>query len=286
MDALHEKKLKKLEEVAAALRRDAVEMVINAGSGHVAGPLGMADIFAALYFHVIKHNHRKPQWPERDRVILSNGHICPIQYAALAHAGYFPREELKTLRQIGTRLEGHPHRGSVPGVETTSGPLGSGLSQACGVALAGRLDGLKYRTYCLLSDGEHQEGNTWEAAMFAAKHKLHTVTAIIDRNNIQIDGMTEHVMPLESLRAKYEAFNWHVLEIDGNNIAQFVDAVWEAHAIYEKPTAIIAHTVPGKGVDFMEFDYHWHSKVFTKAEAKKALHELRTLEEKITSEHE
>lgn len=286
MDALHEKKLKKLEEIAAALRHDSVEMVINAGSGHIAGPLGMADIFAALYFHVLKHNHRRPQWPDRDRLILSNGHICPIQYTALAHAGYFPKAELKTLRQIGTRLEGHPHRGSLPGIETTSGPLGSGLSQACGVALAGRLDGLKYRTYCVMSDGEHQEGNTWEAVMFAAKHKLNTVTAIIDRNNIQIDGMTESVMPLESLRAKYEAFNWHVLEIDGNNITQFVDAVWEAHAVYEKPTAIIAHTVPGKGVDFMEFDYHWHSKTFSKAEAKKALHELRTLEEKIISEHQ
>src|SRR3989344_101637 len=286
MDALQEKKLKKLEEIAAALRHDAVEMVINAGSGHVAGPLGMADIFAALYFHVTRHNHRRPQWVERDRVILSNGHICPIQYAALAHAGYFPKEELKTLRQFGTRLEGHPHRGSVSGVETTSGPLGSGLSQACGVALAGRLDGLKYRTYCVMSDGEHQEGNTWEAVMFAAKHKLNTVTAIIDRNNIQIDGMTEAMMPLESLHAKYEAYNWHVLEIDGNNIAQLVDAIWEAHAVYEKPTVIIAHTVPGKGVDFMEFDYHWHSKAFSKVEAKKALHELRTLEEKIISEHQ
>ncbi len=286
MDALHEKKLKALEEKAVVLRHDAVEMVINAGSGHVAGPLGMADIFAALYFHVMKHSHRRPHWPERDRLVLSNGHICPIQYAALAHAGYFPKEEMKTLRQIGTRLEGHPHRGALPGIETTSGPLGSGLSQACGIALAGRLDGLKYRTYCVMSDGEHQEGNTWEAAMFAAKHKLNSLTAIIDRNNIQIDGMTEQVMPLESLRAKYEAFNWHVLEIDGNNIAQFVDAVWEAHAVYEKPTAIVAHTVPGKGVDFMEFDYRWHSKAFTKPEAKKALHELRTLEEKIISEHQ
>ena len=286
MDALHEKKLKQLEEKAAELRHDAVEMVITAGSGHIAGPLGMADIFAALYFHILRHNHKRPQWTERDRLIVSNGHICPIQYAALAHAGYFPLEELKTLRQFGTRLEGHPHRGSLPGIETTSGPLGSGLSQACGVALAGRLDGQKYRTYCVLSDGEHQEGNTWEAVMFAARHKLNTVTAIIDRNNIQIDGMTEQVMPLESLRAKYEAFNWHVLEVDGNNIAQFTDAVWEAHAVYEKPTAIIAHTIPGRGVDFMEGDYRWHSKAFSKAEAKKALHELRTLQDKIISEHE
>ncbi len=286
MDILHEKKLKQLEEKAAAVRRDTIQMVIEAGSGHVAGPLDMADIFTALYFHVLRHNPKKPQWPDRDRLILSNGHICPVHYAAMAHAGYFPLAELKTLRKLGTRLQGHPHRGALPGIETTSGPLGSGLSQACGVALAARLDGKKYRTYCVLSDGEHQEGNVWEAVSFAAKNTLHNLTAIIDRNNIQIDGMTEQVMPLEPLRAKYEAFNWHVLEIDGHNIEQFVDAAHEAQAIYEKPTAIIAHTIPGKGVDFMEFDYRWHSKPFTKDEARSALAQLRTLEGKIKSEHQ
>lgn len=286
MDILHEKKLASLEERAAEIRTDTIQMVIRAGSGHVAGPLGMADIVTALYFHVLKHNPKRPQWKERDRLILSNGHICPVQYVALAHAGYFPKKELETLRKLGSRLQGHPHRGVLPGIETTSGPLGSGLSQACGVALASRLDGKRCRIYCVLSDGEHQEGNLWEAVMFAAKYKLNNLTAIIDRNNIQIDGMTEAVMPLEPLRQKYEAFNWQVLEIDGNNIEQFVDAAHEAQAIYEKPTVIIAHTVPGKGVDFMEFDYHWHSKPFTKVEAREALHQLRTLEGKIKSEHQ
>lgn len=286
MDTLHEKKLESLEEQAAEIRTDTIQMVIRAGSGHVAGPLGMADIVTALYFHVLKHNPKKPQWAERDRLIFSNGHICPVQYVALAHAGYFPKKELATLRKLHSRLQGHPHRASVPGIETTSGPLGSGLSQACGVALAARLDGKRYRIYCVLSDGEHQEGNMWEAVMFAAKYRLSNLTVIIDRNNIQIDGMTETVMPLEPLRQKYEAFNWHVLEIDGHNIERFVDAVHEARAIHEKPTAIIAHTIPGHGVDFMEFDYHWHSKSFTKEEARDALRQLRTLQGKITSEHE
>jgi len=285
MEKLHEKKLKLLEERAADLRRDVIEMVSGAGSGHIAGPLGMADIFSALYFHILRHNPKRPNWPLRDRLVLSNGHSCPIQYAALAHAGYFPKQELRTLRQLGSRLQGHPHRGALPGIETTSGPLGSGLSQACGMALAARLDGAKHRIYCIMSDGEHQEGNVWEAAMFAARYRLANMTTIIDRNNIQIDGMTEDVMPLESLQAKYEAFNWHVREIDGHNIEQFADAVHEARAVYEKPTVIIAHTIPGKGVDFMEFDYHWHSKPFAKGEARRAIGELRSLKEKIISEH-
>jgi len=286
MERLHEKKLKQLEEKAAEIRYDTIEMVINAGSGHIAGPLGMADIFTALYFHVLNHNPKKPNWPDRDRLVLSNGHICPVRYATMAHAGYFPKEELKTLRKLNTRLQGHPHRTALPGMETTSGPLGSGLGQSCGMALAARLDNKKWRTYCLMSDGEQEAGNTWEAAMFAGKNKLNNLTAIIDRNNIQIDGMTETIMPLEPLRAKYEAFNWHVLEIDGHNIQQFVDAVFEAQAIYERPTVIIAHTIPGKGVDFMEFDYLWHSKSFTTEEAEKTLSELRTLKGKIQSEHE
>ncbi len=286
MERLHEKKLKQLEEKAAEIRYDTIEMVINAGSGHVAGPLGMADIFTAFYFHILNHNPKKPDWHDRDRLILSNGHICPIRYAVMAHAGYFPKEELKTLRKLGTRLQGHPHRAVLPGSETTSGPLGSGLSQSCGVALAGKLDNKKYQVYCIMSDGEQDAGNTWEAVMFAAKYKLNNLTAIIDRNNIQIDGMTENIMPLESLRDKYESFNWHVIEVDGHNIEQFVDAVFEAKAIYEKPTVIIAHTIPGKGVDFMEFDYLWHSKSFNKEEARKSLDELRTLKGKIKSEHQ
>ncbi len=286
MEPLHEKKLQFIEEMANRLRRDVIEMVKTAGSGHIAGPLDMADIFASLYFHVLQHDPKKPDWPDRDRVVLSNGHICPILYATLARAGYFPVEELKTLRKFGSRLQGHPERNALPGVETTSGPLGSGLSQACGMALAARLDGKKRRIYCLMSDAEHQEGNLWEAAMFAGKYRLNNVTAVIDRNNIQIDGFTENVMPLEPLRQKYEAFNWHVLEVDGHSPADFVAAVAEAHAIYEKPTAIIAHTIAGKGVKFIERDYLWHSKPFKPGEAEKALAELRTLQGKIESEHQ
>ena len=286
MDPLSEKKLKQLEFMANRLRTDVIEMVSHAGSGHIAGPLGMADIFAAMYFHILRHDPKHPDWPERDRLVLSNGHIVPVQYAALAHAGYFPVEELRTLRRIGTRLQGHPHRGALPGIETTSGPLGSGISQAVGFALAARLDHKKYQVYCLTSDGEHQEGNTWEAVMFAGKNRLSNLTVIIDRNNIQIDGFTEDVMPLEPLRKKYESFNWHVLEIDGHNFEEIIAAVNEARAVHEMPTVIIAHTIPGKGVDFMENNYLWHSKTFKPEEVKQALHELRTLRGKIRSEHE
>ena len=286
MEPLHEKKLAHLEEVANRVREGIIDSLFVAGSGHSAGPLGMADIFTALYFHVLNHDPKRPDWPDRDKLVLSNGHICPVQYVTMAYAGYFPIAELKTLRKLNSRLQGHPHRGALPGIETTSGPLGSGLSQAVGMALASRLDNKKNRIYCLLSDGEHEEGNLWEAVMFAGKNKLSNITAIIDRNNIQIDGNTENVMPLESLRDKYESFRWHVLEVDGHNIEQFVDAVHEAIAIYEKPTVIIAHTIPGKGVDFMERDYRWHGKPPNKEEARLALSELRTLGKRIRSEHE
>lgn len=286
MQFLTEEKLRTLELTANRLREDVIAMVSHAGSGHIAGPLDMAEIVTALYFYILNHDPKKPGWPNRDRLVLSNGHICPVQYAALARAGYFPVEELKTLRQLGTRLQGHPHRAALPGLETTSGPLGSGISQSIGMALAARLDGKKWRTYCLTSDGEHEEGNTWEAVMFAGKNKLNNLTIVVDRNNIQIDGFTENVMPLESLHAKYESFNWHVLEIDGHNFEEIIAAVNEAKAIYEKPTVIIAHTIPGKGVDFMEGDYLWHSKTFKPGEAHKALVELRSLGGKIKSEHE
>ena len=283
---LHEEKLKYLEEMAAKIRYDTIESVINAGSGHIAGPLDMADIFTTMYFHVLKHDPKNPNWPERDRLVLSNGHICPVQYATMAHAGYFKVEELKTLRQFGTRLQGHPHRSALPGIETTSGPLGSGLSQAVGMAIGFKLDSKKNQVYCLMSDAEQQCGQTWEAAMFAGKLKLDNLTAIIDRNNIQIDGMTEDIMPLEPLKAKYEAFNWHVLEINGNDFPEIINAVETAHAIFEKPVMIIAHTIAGKGVDFMEYQYPWHSKSFKPEEAKEALKQLRTLQGKIKSEHE
>ena len=281
---LTEKKIKFLEEMAKQLRQDVIGMIFEAGSGHPAGSLGMADIFSALYFYILNHHPKNPNWSERDRLVLSNGHICPVRYAAMARAGYFPLEELKTLRKINSRLQGHPHRESLPGLETTSGPLGSGLSQAIGMALAAKLDKKKYRIYCITSDGEHDCGNTWEAIMFAAKNKLSNLTAIIDRNNIQIDGFTEDVMPLEPLRQKYEAFNWHVLEIDGHNIEEFVDAINEAKAIYEKPTVIIAHTVPGKGVSFMEQEYLWHGRRLSEEEVEKALEELRASARKIKGE--
>lgn len=287
-DSLHDTKLKLLEEKAIKIREDLISMLTEAGSGHTAGPLGMADIFTALYFHVLEHDPKKPDNPNRDRLFLSNGHICPIWYTTLSHAGYLPREEmLHTLRKLGSRLQGHPHRKSLTPIENPSGPLGQGLSQAIGYAYGARMDNAKFRVYCVLSDGEHDEGQTWEAYLFGGKYKLSNITVIIDRNNIQIDGMTEIIMPLEPLRAKIESFGWHVMEIDGHNIREFVDACSAAKATYEKPTAIIAHTIPGKGVGFMEFDYLWHGKP-PKAgeESEHALHDLRTLEGKIKSEHQ
>jgi transketolase len=283
---ISEQKIKEVMLRAADIRTTIIKMLVAAGSGHTAGPLGMADIFAAFYFHVLNHKPENPFWEERDRLLLSNGHITPVRYAAMAHAGYLPVAECLTLRKFGSRLQGHPEREKLPGVETTSGPLGSGLGQAAGYAYGARMDGKKFRVYCAMSDGEQDAGNTWESAMFAGANRLSNLTAVIDRNNIQINGMTEEVMPLENLRKKYEAFNWHVLEIDGHNIREFVDACEEAKAIYERPTVIIAHTIPGKGVKEIEFDYRWHGKPPNKDEAEKFLKELRTLRGKIASEHE
>jgi len=274
----------KLEETANKIRRLIIEMLVEAGSGHSAGPLGMADVFAAFYFHILNHKPDEPNWEDRDRLVLSNGHIAPVRYAAMAEAGYFPVDELKTLRKINSRLQGHPHRGSLPGLETTSGPLGSGLSQACGMALSAMLDKKKHRIYCFMSDGEQDAGNTWEAAMLAGKYGLDNLTGVIDRNNIQIDGFTENVMPLESLKEKYESFGWHVLEIDGHNFEQIVDAANEAKAIHDSPTLIIAHTIPGKGVSFMENDFNWHGKPPTREEADIALQELSLAEKRIKEE--
>jgi len=274
-----------LDKRAKAIRETIITMLVAAGSGHTAGPLGMADIFAAFYFHILKHDPKNPAWEGRDRLILSNGHICPVRYAAMAHAGYFPVEECLTLRKFGSRLQGHPERERLPGLETTSGPLGEGLSQAAGIALALRMDSRTEQVYCIMSDGEQQEGNTWEAVMFAGKNKLSNLTAVMDRNNIQIDGMTEEVMPLESLKAKYEAFNWHVLEVNGNDIAAFVVAIEKAKAIYEKPTLVLAHTIPGKGVPEIEFDYHWHGKPPTKEEGQRFLKEIRTMGGKVPHEY-
>ena len=288
--------LELLERHAVSIREDIITMLEEAGSGHSAGPLGMADIYAALYFSVLRHDPKKPEWAERDRLILSCGHTCPVRYAAMAEAGYFPRKELLTLRKFGTRLHGHPHNLALPGLETSSGPLGQGLSQAAGMALAAKMDGKKWRTYCVVSDGEHQEGQIWEAVMFAGNRKLNNLTAILDRNYIQIDGPTESIMPLEPFADKYRAFNWHVIEIDGHNMQEILDACKEAEAVADRPTLILAHTIPGKGVDFMEGDYRWHgvppdlsdiSGAPAKgSQAKEALGQLRTLKGQITSEHE
>ena len=278
--------IKKLKLIANDIRQDLIKMLVEAGSGHSAGPLGMADVFTAFYFNILNHNPKNPDWQDRDRLILSNGHIVPIRYVAMAHAGYFPKKELSTLRKLGSRLQGHPERTKLPGLETTSGPLGSGLAQASGYAYAARMDNKKFRIYCFCSDGEHDAGNHWEAVLFAGKYKLSNLTVVIDRNNIQIDGYTEDIMPLEPLADKYKAFNWHVLHIDGHNMKEIIDAVNHAKAVYEKPTVIIAHTIPGKGVSFMENLPEWHGKPPKPDEAKKALHELRTLGGKIRGEHE
>ncbi|OHB04689.1 MAG: transketolase [Candidatus Zambryskibacteria bacterium RIFCSPLOWO2_01_FULL_43_17] len=261
MENLTDDRIKELEVTANNIRQSIIEMLLEAKSGHSAGPLGMADIFTYLYFEGLKHDPENPNFPERDRVVLSNGHICPVLYATMAHAGYFPIEELKTLRKFGSRLQGHPHRDFLPALETSSGPLGSGLSQAVGMALADRIDNgitSSKRIYCLMSDGELDAGNSWEGAMLAGKENLRNLTAIVDRNNIQIDGYTENIMPLEPLADKWRAWNWHVIEIDGHNFEDIHNAVNQAKAVFENPTVIIAHTIPGKGVGYMENDYKWH----------------------------
>ena len=268
------------------IRQDIIDMLLEAKSGHSAGPLGMSDVFAALYFNILKHDPKNPDWDGRDRLVLSCGHICPVLYATLANADYFPKSELKTLRKINSRLQGHPHNLALPGIENSSGPLAQGISQAIGMALAMRLNHQRNRVYCISSDGEQNEGQVWEAIMFAGKYRLNNLTIILDRNNIQIDGYTEEVMPLEPLKAKYEAFNWHVIEVDGHNIDQVIAAAHEAEAIYEKPTMIIAHTIPGKGVHFMEYDYTWHGMPPNKEQALEALKDLRSMRGQITGEHE
>jgi len=272
---LSDEKIKFLETKANEIRQDIIKMLLEAGSGHSAGSLGMADIFTAFYFHILKHNPEKPDWEERDRLVLSNGHICPVLYAAMAHAGYFPVKELMTLRKFGTRLQGHPHKSSLPGLENSSGPIAHGMGIAVGMAIAAKMDSKKYQVYCLVGDGGQDEGMTWEAAALAGKWRLDNLTFVMDRNNIQIDGYTEDVMPKEPLRDKYEAFGWRVIDVDGHNIGEFVNACDEAKAIFEKPVMIIAHTIPGKGVDFMEGKFEWHGRVPNEDEAKEALRQLQ-----------
>jgi len=284
---LHDKRLKELEEIASRIREDIIDMLVEAGSGHSAGPLGLTDIFTALYFHVMTHDAKNPDWSERDRLLLSCGHVCPVRYVTMAHAGYFPKKNLMTLRKLGSPLQGHPERTKLPGSENTSGPLGDGSPQAVGLAYAALLDRSPWRVYCVMSDGELEAGITWEAMLFAGRNKLYNCTFIIDRNNIQIDGQTEEIMPLEPLAAKFEAFNIHVEHCAGNSIRDFVTAIERAHAISTKPTVIIADTIPGYGVPYMEYNYEWHGKP-PKAgdESRQAIADLRTLGGRITSEHE
>lgn len=294
MLGLSDKKVKELELKANHIRQTIIEMLLEAKSGHTAGPLDMADVFTALYFHIMRHDPKNPDRPDRDRLVLSNGHICPVLYATMAHAGYFPVSECKTLRKFGSRLQGHPHREYLPSLETSSGPLGSGLSQAVGMALADRIDTGRASDkffYCLLGDGELDEGQNWEAAMLAGKNKLGNLIVFVDRNNIQIDGFTEDVMPLEPLTDKWRSFNFHVQEINGHDFREIANAVAQAKAIFDKPSVILAHTIASKGVSYMERRYEWHgtppgiSEVKgapPKAEqGKVALEELREVEVKI-----
>lgn len=271
-------RLSELLKTANFIRQDIIKMLYEAGSGHPGGALGMADIFTSLYFQILKHDPKNPGDPERDKLILSNGHICPVQYASLARAGYFPLDDLKTLRKLGSGLQGHPHRGLLPGIETTSGPLGCGLSQACGMAWVGKHDHKNFRVYCLMSDAEQDEGNTWEAVLFAAKYKLDNLIGVIDRNNIQVDGTVEEVMPLEPLKEKYQSFGWQVLEIDGHNFEEILNAFEKAKNPPDgKPIVILAKTILGKGVSFMENRVEWHSHKISKEEMEKALKELENV---------
>lgn len=271
---LTDEKLDSLTNKAREIRRSVIEMLMSSGSGHTGGPLGLAEIMTALYFGILEHKPKDPDWSDRDRLIVSNGHVCPVLYAALAHAGYFPIKELLTLRHYGSRLQGHPERTKLPGLETTSGPLGEGLGQALGMALADRLDrgrGSQRFIYCLLSDGELQEGSTWEAIMAAGKEAPHNLIAIVDRNHIQIDGVTEEIMPLEPLTEKWRAFGWQVQEIDGHSFEEIFEAVGQAKAVFGRPSVIIAHTIPGKGVVDWERKFEWHGKAPGIQEGKKAI---------------
>ena len=251
MQSLTPQRLTQLKEQANLCRQGIIRSLLSAGSGHSAGSLDMADIFTAFYQHILRHDPKNPEWPERDRLLLSCGHITPVRYSAMAYAGYFPVEELLTLRKFGSRLQGHPERTRMPALETTSGPLGEGLAQGTGMALAAKMDGKEFRTYVVTSDAEHQCGLHWEAVLTAGKFKLDNLMCVIDRNFIQIDGSTEDIMPLEPLADKYRAFNWEVFQCNGNDMAEFIQTVEKAKAVKGKPVVIIAITVPGKGVSYM-----------------------------------
>ena len=284
MESLSDRKIKDLKLQANNIRKSIISMLLAAGSGHTAGSLGMADIFTFLYFHALRHDPKNPDWNLRDRLILSNGHICPVLYATMAHSGYFQIEELDTFRKFKSRLQGHPHREFLPYLENSSGPLGSGLSQAIGMAIADRMGDANKIIYCLTGDGELNEGQNWEAIMLASKEKLGNLIVIVDRNKIQIDGFTEDVMPLDNLASKWESFNWHVVEINGHNFKEIEMAIDKAKNEKGRPSVIIAHTIPGCGVKEFENDYHWHGMTPNKEQAEMALQELQILEDKIINE--
>jgi transketolase len=277
--------IKKLEELCFQIREDLIKILLEAKSGHLAGPLGAVEQYVALYFSgVLKYDPKNPLWEERDRVVISNGHYAPLIYTVLAYAGYFDKKELFTLRKLNSPLQGHPYRLFLKGIETSSGPVGEGLSQAVGMAIGLKMKKSKSQVFCLMGDGEHDCGNTWEAVMLASKYQLDNLTLIIDRNNIQIDGFTEKVMPLEPLKEKYEAFNFKVLEVDGHNLLEIINALNKAKAIFSRPVAIICHTIPGKGVDFIEWEYEWHGKAPNSKEAEEALRQLRTMKGKLEND--
>ena len=266
--------LQEIEAAARATRRHIITMLAAAGSGHPGGSLSAVEVLCALYFRILRHNPQDPAWPDRDRFILSKGHGAPVLYAVLAECGYLPVEELTTLRKVGSRLQGHPKAGSPPGVEMSAGSLGQGLSYSIGQALAARLDGRDYRVYCLLGDGELDEGQVWEAAMAASHYSLDNLTAIVDRNRIQNDDFCENVMRTDPLPEKWQAFGWHVQEVDGHDLAQVIEALERARKVRGQPSVVIAHTVKGKGVSFMENTAEWHGKALTAVQAERALAEL------------
>jgi len=264
----------RLKEVALSTRKLILQALAEAGSGHPGGSLSAVELLVTLYFHVMRHDPKNPKWPDRDRFFLSKGHAAPLLYSILAESGYFPKEELMTLRKLGSRLQGHPSMG-IPGVEAPAGSEGIGLSLAVGTSLAARLDGKAYRSYVLMGDGEQQEGQVWEAAMAASKYRLDNLTAVIDRNGIQQDGLTEQIMPLEPLAAKWRAFNWNVIEVDGYDFSQIMDGFDLAVATRNRPTVMIAHTVKGKGISFMEWSPTYHGTAPAKDKLTDVLSELK-----------
>ncbi|MCK9423068.1 MAG: transketolase [Bacteroidales bacterium] len=272
----------KLNQIATEIRKSVIQSLTEAGSGHLGGSLGLADVFTVLYFSVLHHNPLDPKWPDRDRLILSIGHVAPVLYATLAHAGYFPLVELHSLRKLGSRLQGHPGREhGLPGLELSAGSLGQGLSVAVGMAIAGKLDLRMHKIYAILGDGELQEGSVWESAMAAAHHHLNNLIVIVDRNGVQIDGKTEDVMRLEPLEEKWKSFGWQVECCDGNNTGQLLEAFNKVYGIIDKPSVIIAHTRMGKGIKSIEGNFHWHGKVPDPDQAKEFLRELSGIEQTV-----